>query len=71
MTDLNDEAFYYHDRTIKHNFINGGVGFDWIINDKYLLSATALTMLTMLRPEQVNFVDLGLSIGVTRFFSAD
>ena len=38
VTALNDEAWYYHDRTIKHNFVNAGVGFDWILNDKYMLS---------------------------------
>jgi hypothetical protein len=68
VTALNDEAWYFHDRTIKHNFVNGGIGFDWIINDKYIVSASALTMLV---PDQVNIVDFGLSFGVTRRFSRD
>lgn len=65
---LNDEAWYYHDRTIQHNFINGGIGFDWVLNDQYSLYGSALTML---RPDQVNIVEFGLSIGLTRLFSAD
>jgi len=65
---LNDEAWYFHDRTVKHNFANGGVGFDWILSEKYVLSASVLTMLI---PDQVNIVDYGLSFGITRFFSAD
>lgn len=66
VTALNDEAWYYHDRTIKHNFVNAGVGFDWLINDKYMLSGSALTMVD---PDQVNTIDLGLSLGITRFFA--
>lgn len=65
---LNDEAWYFHDRTIKHNFINGGIGFDWILSEKYALSGSALTMLN---PDQVNIVDYGFSLGITRFFSGD
>ncbi len=65
-TALNDINWYYHDRTIKHNFVNAGIGFDWVLNDKYVLSGSALTMVN---PDQVNTVDLGLSLGITRFFS--
>lgn len=65
---LNDEAWYFHDRTIKHNFINGGIGFDWVFSDRYMLSGSALTML---KPHQVNIVDYGFSVGITRFFSGD
>ncbi len=66
VTALNDKAWYFHDRTIKHNFVNAGVGFDWLVNDKYMLSGSALTMVD---PDQVNIVELGLSLGITRFFS--
>lgn len=68
VTALNDEAWYFHDRTIKHNFVNGGIGFDWILSDRYVLSGSALTML---KPDQVNIVDYGFSLGITRFFSGD
>ena len=68
VTALNDESWYFHDRTIKHNFVNGGVGFDWVVSDKYMLSASALTMLD---PDQVNIVDFGFSFGITRFFSRE
>lgn len=66
LTALNDEAWYYHDRTIKHNYVNAGVGFDWLLNDKYTLSGSAMTMVD---PDQVNTIDLGLSLGITRSFS--
>jgi hypothetical protein len=68
VTALNDEAWYFHDRTIKHNFVNGGIGIDWVLSEKYVLSASALTMLV---PDQVNIVDYGLSFGMTWYFSAE
>lgn len=68
LSALDDINFYFHDRTIKHNFINGGIGFDWIVSDDYVVSGSALKMLN---PDQVNIVDLGLSLGVTRYFGSD
>ena len=68
VTALNDEAWYYHDRTVKHNYLNGGIGFDWVMNDKYVLSGNWLTMLD---PDQVNVVDFGFALGVTRYFSGE
>lgn len=65
VTALNDEAFYFHDRTIKHNFVNGGIGFDWVVNDKYLLSGSWMTMLD---PDQVNTVEFGYSLAISRSF---
>lgn len=65
---FDSEQWYYHDRTIKHNFINAGIGFDWFFNEKSLLSASAYTMV---EPEQVNTIDLALTIGITTFFGGD
>ncbi len=66
--DFDSAAFYYHDRTIKHNFVNAGVGFDFIVNDKYQVSGTWFRMVD---PDQVNIVDLAFTLGVTRFFGAE
>ena len=65
--DFDSAAFYYHDRTIKHNFVNAGIGFDWIANENYQVSGTWFRMVD---PDQVNIVDLAYTIGVTRFFGA-
>lgn len=67
ITTFDSEESYYHDRTIKHNFVNGGVGFDWRVNDKYVMSATWFTMID---PDQVNTVERAWTIGFTRYFSA-
>ena len=65
VTALNDEKWYYHDRMIKHNFLNGGIGFDWILNNRYQLSGTWFTMLD---PDQVNIVDFAFTLGITRYW---
>ncbi|MDH3645648.1 MAG: transporter [Gammaproteobacteria bacterium] len=64
---FDDERWYRHDQIIKHNYVNAGLGFDWVINDKYQLSGSVFKMLD---PEQVNIVELAWSLGITHFFSA-
>ncbi len=64
-SNLDTEEFYYHDRTIKHNWINAGIGFDWVLNEKYLVSGSWFKMIV---PEQVNVVDRAWTFGVTVFF---
>ncbi len=62
---LNDEAWYFHDRTIRHNFLNAGLGVDWAASERYTVSVSALTMVD---PDQVNKVDKAFSVGITRYF---
>ena len=66
--ELDSEKFYVHDRIIKHNFKNAGIGFDWSFNDKYQLSGSWMTMID---PDQVNIIEFAYSLGITRFFSAE
>lgn len=42
---LDNEFFYQHDRTLKHNFLNGGIGLDYIVNDQYAILATVFKTL--------------------------
>jgi hypothetical protein len=35
-----NEYGWRHDQTLKHNYINAGIGFDYILSDHYELSAT-------------------------------
>ena len=66
--DLDTERFYFHDRIIKHNYKNAGIGFDWMLNERYQLSATAMTMID---PDQVNIIEYAYSLGITRYFGSD
>ena len=63
--DYDSAGWYYHDRTIKHNFINAGIGFDYIVTDTYQLSGSVFTMV---KSNQVNILELGVSIGITTYF---
>jgi hypothetical protein len=67
LTNLDSVDFYNHDRTIKHNWVNAGVGFDYIVNGKYQLTGSWFTMVD---PDQVNIVDRAWTLGVTRYFSS-
>ena len=60
-----DELWYQHDRMIKHNFTNVGIGLDWSMQDRYSLSSSVLTMA---RAEQVHKVDYAFTIGVSFAF---
>ena len=64
-TDLTDENWYQHDRTLKHNFANVGAGIDWIINDRYIVSANYMTMVW---EDQVNILDYAVTFSVSRSF---
>ena len=62
---MTDERWYQHDRMIKHNFMNAGIGLDWAVNEKYLLSGNV-----MFQPwaEQVHAMEYALTVGVSRSF---
>ena len=62
---ITDEKWYQHDRLIKHNFMNAGIGLDWAVNEKYLLSANV-----MFQPwaEQVHAMEYAVTVGMSRSF---
>lgn len=60
-----DETWYQHDRLVKHNFTNAGIGIDWALNEKYGLSASVLTML---RATQIHDVQYSINVALTRLF---
>lgn len=60
-----DEWWYQHDRTVKHNFTNFGIGVDWTVSDAYSVSTSVLTMI---HAEQVHKVDYAFTLGLTRSF---
>lgn len=62
---LTDERWYQHDRLLKHNFMNVGVGLDWAVNDRYLLSGNFMTMTWA---DQVNIMDHALTLTIARLF---
>lgn len=63
--NLDSAEFYNHDRTIKHNWVNAGFGFDFILNDKYQLTGSWFKMVD---PDQVNTVDRAWTLAIFRSF---
>lgn len=63
--DLDNEFWFHHDRTLKHAYLNGGIGFDYIVSDRYSISATYFETLD---PDHVSEVDYALTFAVSRRF---
>lgn len=59
------EEWWQHDRLLRHRFLNAGIGFDYFINEKYLLSGTYFKTVWS---EQTDEVDKAFSLAFTRYF---
>lgn len=59
------EQWYQHDRMVKHNYLNLGLGADWAINDRYSLSMSALKTIN---GDQIFPVEYAFTLGLTRSF---
>ena len=62
---LNDETWYQHDRTLKHNYMNIGIGLDWVLNDHYRISSNYMEMVW---EDQVNILDYAFTLSIARAF---
>lgn len=59
------ENWFQHDRTIKHNSANVGIGADWFFREDYQLSANIFTTVW---GNSVHWVDIAGGLGITRYF---
>ena len=57
--------WYQHDRLVKHNYANAGVGLDWTFNEKYDLSAAVFTQIWA---EQVHTMDYSFAVSLSRSY---
>ena len=57
--------FYYHDVTIRHDYLNAGIGFDYVASDRYVVSATLYKTLDAKDMAEVKYA---FTIGLTRNF---
>ena len=57
-----------HDRLLSNRYVNAGVGFDWFLNEKYLLSGSYYSAIWS---EQTNEVDYAFTLGLTRYFGGE
>jgi hypothetical protein len=59
------EQWYQHDRLVKHNYRNVGLGLDWALGERHVLSAS---WMTMKHAESIHILDAAIDITVTRSF---
>ena len=59
------EKWFQHDRLIRHNYVNAGLGVDWAFDDRHRLSFSGLTMV---HADQVHIVEYALTVGLVRSF---
>jgi len=60
-----DEWWSQHDRMLRNNYINLGVGVDWFINNEYALRFSGMTMV---HADQTHIMKYTFSIGIDKFF---
>lgn len=64
-TPRTSEKWYQHDRLVKHNYLNAGIGLDWSLNSKYRLESSVITMIWA---EQVHDMEYAITLGLSRSF---
>lgn len=62
---FDNENWYQHDRTIKHEFLNGGLGFNYIVDDNYAVQATYFETI---EADNVVEVEYAFTLGLTYRF---
>jgi hypothetical protein len=66
--DFDTIEWWQHDRLLRHRFVNLGIGFDYFMNEKYLLSGTFFKTIWS---EQTNQVDRAFTLALTRYWGED
>lgn len=66
--DFDTPEWYNHDRLLRHRFANVGIGFDYFLNEKFLLSGTYFQGVWA---EQTNEVDAAFTVSLTRYFGGE
>ncbi len=59
------ELWYQHDRLVKHNYLNVGVGLDWSLGSRMSLNSSVMTMVWA---EQVHDMQYSITFGLSRSF---
>lgn len=64
-TDPTSEKWFQHDRLVKHNYTNAGMGFDWQLGSKTLVGTSVFRTI---QAEVVHKADWALNFGISRAF---
>lgn len=63
--DWDTEKGFRHDQMFKHGYVNGGIGFDYVVSDRYQVSAT---WYRTINPDNIAEVDNAFTLAVRRQF---
>ena len=62
---IGNEARFHHDRALRHANLNGGIGFDLVVSDRYSISATCYATIEQ---DIVAKVESAFTLTLTRLF---
>lgn len=60
-----NEAWYFHDQTIRHNYVNAGLGVDWNYSEGQSVSLSAMRMI---HADVIHIVDFAYSLTFSKSF---
>lgn len=60
-----DEWWYQHDRMVRHNYVNLGLGLDWQVSERNRFSVSGMTMV---HADQVHIMKYTVTLGLSRTF---
>lgn len=63
--DWDTENGWRHDQTFKHSYVNAGIGFDYLLSERYAIAATLFKSIKL---DNVAQVDYALTVGFVRRF---
>lgn len=63
--DFDTESYYHHDRTMKHAYLNAGLGVDYVVSDRLSIHATWFQTLD---PDTVARVESAYTFALTHRF---
>ena len=61
----NTEWWFQHDRMIKHNYANAGLGVDWQLDNGNVVS---LSVMKMVHADQVHTIDHSMTLGFSKSY---
>ena len=61
----NTPYWFQHDRMVRHNYVNAGLGVDWQASARTQVSVSAMTMV---HADQVHIMKYGINLAVSRGF---
>ena len=63
--DLTSDVWYHHDQLVRHNYVNAGLGVDWVLSGRNTVN---LSWLEMVHAQDVFHLNGALSFSLLRTY---